>query len=95
MSFANGMSTQHLQDVIERRLKNTKRRLPAAIENSPYSTHASRNTFFFDDFNAAATDGTPSNNQPLLELVRSLLSLGKSSELLHHAFSECRLSTRG
>ncbi|XP_028405416.1 dynein heavy chain domain-containing protein 1-like isoform X2 [Dendronephthya gigantea] len=73
LSLAHGTSTQFLQETIESKVKSTTRR-PSVVNNLALSSQNTRNVFFFDDMNMAATDGT--SNQPSSELIRSLISLG-------------------
>lgn len=69
------MTTQLLQETIEAKVKRTQRR-QSVVYNPALLAQASRNLFFLDDLNLAATDGTASNIQPSTEVIRSLLSLG-------------------
>ena len=54
-----------------------RRRDSVGVSNRAMVSQNTRNVFFLDDMNMAATDRT--NNQPSAELVRSLISLGKPS----------------
>ena len=74
LSLAHGVSTQLLQEAIESKVQGSSRR-ESVGNNLKMSSQTTRNVFFLDDMNMAATDGT--NNQPSAELVRSLISLGK------------------
>ena len=69
------MTTQLLQATIEAKVQHTQRR-QSVVHNPALLAQASRNLFFLDDLNLAATDGTGSNIQPSTEVIRSLLSLG-------------------
>ena len=75
------MSAQFLHDLIEAKVQGSRRRDSVGVSNLTMISPNTRNVFFLDDMNLAATDGT--NNQPSAELVRSLISLGKPN------YTEC------
>ena len=75
------MSAQFLHDLIEAKVQSSRRRDSVGVSNLTMISPNTRNVFFLDDMNLAATDGT--NNQPSAELVRSLISLGKPN------YTEC------
>lgn len=86
------MSTQLLHDVIETKVRVSRRRDSVGVSNRAMVSQNTRNVFFLDDMNMAATDRT--NNQPSAELVRSLISLGKPMILYIIKYNMCHFLGR-
>ena len=71
-----------MHDVIETKVRVSRRRDSVGVSNRTMVSQNTRNVFFLDDMNMAATDRT--NNQPSAELVRSLISLGNPNDTLYY-----------